>query len=345
MSPDRIKRVPISRNESGNDVARGLSSFISEGSLGGTPFKSDLEMPALWEFPQEEAARPGAATGDDVNIRTSPRYVYAASLLAAVIIVSLAGAWWGRLIPGTRPVATAASVQPRVSAPNSPPSLDVSSRPSAELSASKELRPSARPPLSRVVAAGPRERTGRTAKPAPPPPRIETRPSSRPMPAAPMVAPTPPARLPATEAQPALEGPPLALPSPPPTPAAVLRPAPEAAPAVVAARTEQGEIQRALGRYQSAYQLLDAEAARAVWPSVDVRALARAFDSLTSQELAFDTCQFDIVGEAATAQCRGSATYTPKVGSRAPKLEPRQWTFQLRKIDEGWKIQTAQTRR
>ena len=123
-----------------------------------------------------------------------------------------------------------------------------------------------------------------------------------------------------------------------------MRPEPEALPSVVA-RTEQSEIQRTLGQYRTAYQTLDAEAARAVWPSVDVRALARAFDSLTSQQLAFETCQFDIAGEAATAQCRGSATYIPKVGSRGPKLEPRQWTFHLRKVDEGWKIQSAQTRR
>jgi hypothetical protein len=113
----------------------------------------------------------------------------------------------------------------------------------------------------------------------------------------------------------------------------------------MAARTEQSEIQRALGQYRNAYQRLDAEAARAVWPSVDVRALSRAFDSLTSQQLAFDTCLFEIAGEAATAQCRGSATYTPKVGNRAPKVEARQWTFHLRKEDEGWKIQSAQARR
>ena len=54
---------------------------------------------------------------------------------------------------------------------------------------------------------------------------------------------------------------------------------------------------------------------------------------------------FDIAGAAATAQCRGSATYTPKVGNREPKLESRQWTFQLRKMGEDWKIQSAQTRR
>ena len=123
-----------------------------------------------------------------------------------------------------------------------------------------------------------------------------------------------------------------------------MRPEAEALPSVVV-RTEQNEIQRALGQYRSAYQLLDAQAARAVWPSVDVKALARAFDSLTSQELAFDTCLFEITGEAATAQCRGSATYTPKIGGRTARLEPRQWTFHLRKVDESWKIQTVQARR
>jgi hypothetical protein len=123
-----------------------------------------------------------------------------------------------------------------------------------------------------------------------------------------------------------------------------MRPEPEALASVVA-RTEQSEIQRALGQYRNAYQLLDAESARAVWPSVDVRALARAFNSLTSQQLAFETCQFEIIGDAATAQCRGSATYTPKVGNREPRLEPRQWTFRLRKAADGWKIQSAQTRR
>jgi hypothetical protein len=148
---------------------------------------------------------------------------------------------------------------------------------------------------------------------------------------------------PAPEPPPVMEASPAASP-PSRTPAAAVLPEPEALPSIVA-RTEQSEIQRALGQYRSAYSLLDAEAAHAVWPSVDVRALARAFDTLTSQQLAFETCQFVIVGEAATAQCRGSATYTPKVGSRGPKLEPRQWTFHLRKVDESWKIQSAQTRR
>ena len=145
-------------------------------------------------------------------------------------------------------------------------------------------------------------------------------------------APPPVAETPAAAVQPS-----------PPIAAAIARPEPEALPSVVA-RSEQNEIQRTLGQYRSAYQRLDAQAAQAIWPSVDVRALARAFDTLSSQELAFETCLFDIVGPVATAQCRGSATYTPKVGGRGPKAERRQWTFRLRKVDEAWKIESAQAR-
>jgi hypothetical protein len=111
------------------------------------------------------------------------------------------------------------------------------------------------------------------------------------------------------------------------------------------ARNDQVEIQQALEQYRRAYERLDADAAQTVWPSVDQRALARAFDSLASQELAFEACAFDIAGPAATARCRGSSTYTPRVGNQRPRVESRQWTFRLRKEAAGWKIQTAQAGR
>jgi ketosteroid isomerase-like protein len=125
----------------------------------------------------------------------------------------------------------------------------------------------------------------------------------------------------------------------PPTP-----PQPQAF-ATAAARTEQSEIQQTLGQYRTAYQRLDAQAARTVWPSVDARALGRAFSTLASQQLSFDSCLVDIAGNSATAHCTGSATYTPKVGGGEPRSELRQWTFQLRKASDGWKIQSAQIRR
>jgi hypothetical protein len=290
-------------------------------------------------------------------------------MFAAVI----AGAWWGGLIPRDRPLVINAPLPAIARAPAVKPPADASSYPPAQLVASMEVRPSTWPPVASIVPTVAHEDTTPTPKPVAlsgaepqrrrPPERalsrargtsgaatarmqnLGSRPSTEPLPTPPMVVANSAVRSPApAEPPPAIEAPPVTPPPPSRMTAPVMRPEPEALPSVVA-RTEQSEIQRTLGQYRTAYQTLDAEAARAVWPSVDVRALARAFDSLTSQQLAFETCQFEIAGEAATAQCRGSATYIPKVGSRGPKLEPRQWTFHLRKVDEGWKIQSAQTRR
>ena len=178
--------------------------------------------------------------------------------------------------------------------------------------------------------------------PRPPAPELEPAPEVK---ATPELKPAPAARQEAPELKTA------SAPLPEATASLARAPAPAAGPEAaafntpVAARTEQSQIQQTLGQYRSAYQRLDAGAARAVWPSVDARALARAFDSLTSQELAFDSCSFEIAGGAATAICTGSASYTPKIGNREPRLESRQWTFQLRKDGEGWKIERAQTRR
>lgn len=352
-----------------------LASFISEASIGAESLDSDQSRHPLWDFPEE--GLPSAAAPADAPPITKPsNYASYASLAAAILISAAAGAWWGELIPGNRPAVTAATVPPVAIAPVETPRPPASSLTPAELRVSLELRPSTRLPVAPIVPNVGREDAARIENPPPksvalsgvaperrqpleraasiargtsggaptsPLPALGNRPSVE-SPTAPMAnAANVAVRSPAPEAPPVVEPSPAAL-RPSETPASTLRPEPEALPSVVA-RTEQSEIQRTLGQYRSAYSLLDAEAARAVWPSVDVRALARAFDSLTSQQLAFETCQFNIIGEAATAQCRGSATYTPKVGGRGPKLEPRQWTFHLRKVDEGWKIQSAQTRR
>jgi len=282
-------------------------------------------------------------------------------------------------MPGSRPgarvmtTAPSAAVRPAPQPPAEPANDAVPMIPSAELHASAlstVASVQSAPPVDTQPVAAPAARSialaGRTVEQERQPERVVSLPRGtsggslaapspvveRPAPA-PMeptrnasanTAPMASANLGVRSPDPAPALPAPAAPPAQPIPEAVQRPEPAALPSVVA-RNEQSEIQRTLGRYRSAYQSLDAQAARAVWPSVDVRALARAFESLTSQELAFEACQFDIAGEAATAECRGSATYTPKVGSRAPKLESRQWTFHLRKVDEGWKIQSAQTRR
>jgi hypothetical protein len=149
---------------------------------------------------------------------------------------------------------------------------------------------------------------------------------------------------------------PIAPPTPSPVPVTTVASLPRAelparaavAPAtpVATSRGDETRVTQVLNQYARAYERLDASAARAVWPTVDERALARAFASLESQDLSFDACDVEVRGTIATASCRGKASYIGKVGNREPRTEQRQWTFELRRDgDDAWKIETAQAQR
>ena len=104
-------------------------------------------------------------------------------------------------------------------------------------------------------------------------------------------------------------------------------------------------FRHALQRYRAADERLGAKSAQAVYPAVNERALARAFDDLESQHLTFDSCEVQVHGESAAAACRGTTRYVTKVGSRDPRTESRVWNFTLRKDGTGWKIDTARAER
>ena len=108
---------------------------------------------------------------------------------------------------------------------------------------------------------------------------------------------------------------------------------------------EEERVRHTLQLYQHAYETLDALSAQAVWPRVDGVALQRAFDGLASQRLTFDSCQVQVRGTVGSAVCHGTARYVPKVGSREPRVEPRTWTFALRKAGEEWQIDSARAER
>jgi len=97
-------------------------------------------------------------------------------------------------------------------------------------------------------------------------------------------------------------------------------------------------IEMVLGRYRNAFNTLDAGAAAAVWPTVNEKTLARAFQRLDDQQVSFESCEIEIGGVHAEAACSGTARYIPKVGSRTPKAEARRWTFILRRASDGWLI-------
>ena len=96
-----------------------------------------------------------------------------------------------------------------------------------------------------------------------------------------------------------------------------------------------------LNRYAAAYSALDADAAQRVWPGVNRAALARAFDSLASQQISLVDCRIGVSGALATATCSGVATWSPKIGGGGPQSEARSWSFELARAGSGWQIVSA----
>jgi len=122
------------------------------------------------------------------------------------------------------------------------------------------------------------------------------------------------------------------------------RSAPDAVPASSSpTRDDRVAVRAALSRYESAYNRLDVDAVRSVWPSLDQRALARAFDGLTSQRVALQNCNVDVTGTSARASCSGNASWIPKVGS-GQQSASRNWTFDLRELNGAWRIVHVQAR-
>lgn len=101
---------------------------------------------------------------------------------------------------------------------------------------------------------------------------------------------------------------------------------------------DEDRIRATLAELGAAYSQLDAVAAREVWPSVDVDALARAFDDLQSQELRFDHCDVTVDGARARADCTGQAVYVPRAGEPGFGSAASAWTFELTRLRGRWMI-------
>jgi hypothetical protein len=108
------------------------------------------------------------------------------------------------------------------------------------------------------------------------------------------------------------------------------------------ATQQEARVREVLARYAKAYEQLDVQAAKAVWPAADARKLRRAFHGLDGQQLRFRSCDVSISGQAANASCQGDATFQPKVGTKPLHETERQWHFDLsRHEDDGWLIVNA----
>ena len=112
-------------------------------------------------------------------------------------------------------------------------------------------------------------------------------------------------------------------------------PAPNAA--VDPGAVETDRVRAVLSGYEHAYSALDADAASRVFPTVDRKALSRAFSSLSAQQIQFDDCRIQIQQGSARATCAGTARWTPKVGGGSQQ-QARRWEFALQQASTGWKI-------
>jgi hypothetical protein len=149
-------------------------------------------------------------------------------------------------------------------------------------------------------------------------------------------APVPAARVPtANTSRPAA---PEGRPAAPPAPAVSATPTGTSGIAAVDARAaEQGRVRAVLSRYEAAYSDLDASAAASLYPSIDRKALSRAFDALASQQILFEDCRIQGANATARATCAGTASWTPKVGTGF-RQQARRWQFDLKQVSGTWQI-------
>lgn len=122
-------------------------------------------------------------------------------------------------------------------------------------------------------------------------------------------------------------------------PAAVSDPAAELKNAEL--KKQEEAVRRVLLDYKRAYENLDAQAAKAIWPSLDARVLERAFRQLDGLQMRFAICGVSVSGQGANARCQGDTTYHPKDGSGVVHLKTVKWTFDLARDNDRWHIVIA----
>lgn len=197
--------------------------------------------------------------------------------------------------------------------------------------------PTVREPVRSAIAGS----VGSTAPPVAPAPTPTTGVAptldARVDPPAPAVIPAVSAAAAAVAANSAPLEPVRAAPEPP-------RAAPAAAPTAARLPAAREAVESVLGRYVSAFSSLNAQSAKAVWPSVNQRNLQRAFDGLEEQVFDLGQCDIMLLPPRALAQCTGTARYTPKVGDRRERTESRRWTFRLVQSGQDWSIDSVESR-
>jgi hypothetical protein len=109
-----------------------------------------------------------------------------------------------------------------------------------------------------------------------------------------------------------------------------------APPPKASAPSDQALILATLRDYASAYEKLDVDAVRRVYPSVNAEALAQRFKALTAQSVDISNERVQIDGTTAVVRCRVEQAFTPRIGQgRSDTLNSE---FRLQKTGGRWII-------
>jgi len=125
---------------------------------------------------------------------------------------------------------------------------------------------------------------------------------------------------------------------PTPAPAVTQEPVEEELPSP-AVEDQTSAVLDVLDRYEKAYENLDSEALKLVWPSLDVqqlRALERSFSNYQWLDMDIENCNVMVDGSQGTASCQVRRVIKPRAGSR--QTDQRQTTFYLRFDNHRWVI-------
>jgi len=136
-------------------------------------------------------------------------------------------------------------------------------------------------------------------------------------------------------------GAPVGTPTPPPVtpapPPATAKPVPPP-PAQPSGAAEEAAIRATLREYAAAYESLDVDAVRRVYPGVNADALARSFRAMTAQQVQIgNDAQISIEGATAVVRCTVVQGFTPRVG-QGRRPQPVAATFRLQKTGGRWVI-------
>jgi hypothetical protein len=158
----------------------------------------------------------------------------------------------------------------------------------------------------------------------------------------PAVQPQPSQPAPPTPAAPAPSETTLAA-NPNPSIVASIAREPIEPPALPTIRERQAQIQSSVNRYRDAYNSMDANAAKAVWPSVNVKQLGDSFARLEKLEYQFQPCTIFFDTGKARATCEGRVRSVAKSDKREVSV-PGRWEFTLKEVNREWVIDSVVTK-